>query len=110
MGGYSGAHHWQGFGKFYEPPKLLGFLPSYVVFVIEILQPSSSVFPYGLHGASGCRVDPHVSPSRRNLQILDSFSIRGVYLCAVSTLISEAPCERSTAIYSCFLKSFEFCH
>ena len=90
----------QCFSEFDQSFELLGFAPPHVMRVIEILQTSRSIFADSLQGPARRRVDPNVSPGRRNFELLDAFEIGGAHSLVINCTVFEAALGRADTLYS----------
>src|SRR5215213_821215 len=104
-----GAHLRNRFRELRDSSKLTKLLHACVALVIEILPASRSVFSDRLHSSIRGRIDEHVSPRRRNFQIVNPVEI-GFRKTTADRLVAEAAFGSAESTYADVLKTFEFCH
>src|SRR6185369_5837365 len=90
----------------FEFPQLLC---ARVTRVIEILPSSRSIFTDSLHSSVRRRIDRHVSPGRRNFEIVDPMKI-SFRETATHGLKSKSSFRSSEPAYADVLQTFNLCH
>src|SRR5215217_4713040 len=103
------AHLRNRFRKFRDSSKFTKLLRACVTLVIEILPASRSVFSDRLHSSIRGRVDEHVSPRRRNFQIVNPVEI-GFRQTTTDRRVAKAAFGSAEPTYADVLQTFEFSH
>src|SRR5215217_6635532 len=109
MAGDGGAHLRNRVREFGDSSKLLQLLHACVALVIEILPASCRVFSDRLHSSSRCRVDEHVSPRRRNFQIVNPVEV-GFCQTTALRLVTKTAFRSAESTYADVLQTFDLCH
>jgi hypothetical protein len=93
-----------------QPIKLLFLSLLDLVFVVEVLPSTSSIFPYRLKHPAGRRVDGNFDPGGRDAKELDSFLLSPGNRSPVSLFVVEASLRSAQAPYARQLKSLKVSH
>src|SRR6185295_1817522 len=104
-----GPHLRNRFRELCDSLKFSQLLRARVALVIEILPANRRVFSNRLHSSIRCRVDEHLSPGRRNFQVVDPVEI-GFGETAALWFIAKAAFGRAESTYADVLQTFDFCH
>src|SRR6185369_8520176 len=104
----SRTHFRNRFRELCDSSKFSQLLRARVALVIEILPATSRVFSNRLHSSVRRRIDEHVSPCRRNFQVVDPVEI-GFSKAAALRFVAKDSFGRAESTYADVLQTCDFC-